>query len=97
MPYTIAPSATITTVALTTDTSTAVTAVRWEGDAEGDLVVTYRTGGRYRYADVPVDVVLDVLHAAAECRSIGAAVARAVGNRAGEREPLAGRNGVWVV
>lgn len=79
-------SPTVATLEVVTLNSSAFTRLVWEGltSTSGDLTVTYKSGGTYRFAGVYVTDMLDILHAADEHRSMGAALYGVVGHRKGE-------------
>ena len=77
------------TIVIDTDHSTAIRRLEWSGDySNGDLTVTYRNGGTYRYEwKVGLAKLMPVIVAHDEGGSIGSALYRVVEGLTGERVP----------
>lgn len=74
------------TIVIDTDHSTAFSRLEWRGNISGgEVTVTYRSGGTYRYDRVALDDMMPLMVAADEARSLGSALHGVVGHLKGER------------
>lgn len=74
------------TIVIDTDHSKAFSRVEWKGNiADGDLTVTYRSGGTYTYTRITLEDMMPLMYAADEARSLGSTLYGIVGHLKGER------------
>lgn len=75
------------TIVIDTDHSTAFSRLEWKGNiSNGEVTVTYRSGGTYTYGPrVTLDDMMPLMIAADEARSLGSTLYGIVGHLKGER------------